>query len=115
MSHPPLAAARETAAVEWDLVRDTVRWSPEAYQVLARDPRLGPLTLDQFPSYLVPQDRPLLCRMVTEALVHGRPLDGVVRVHRPEQPDAAVHCTGRPRLGPDGQVVALKMVLSPVG
>jgi hypothetical protein len=105
-------AARETAAVEWDLVRDTVRWSPDAYRVLARDPQLGPFTLDQFPSLLVPQDRPALCRMVTEALVHGRPLDGVVRIRRERAPAAAVHCTGRPRLGPDGQVVSLRMELS---
>ncbi|MFE9428183.1 hypothetical protein ACFYNO_35095 [Kitasatospora sp. NPDC006697] len=100
------------AAVEWDLLRDTVRWSPTAYRLLARDPRLGPLTLDQLPGQLVEQDRPVLRRMVTEALVHGRPLDGVVRVHRSQGP-APVHCAGRARLGPDGQVVSLRMLLSP--
>ncbi|MCX4750718.1 PAS domain-containing protein [Kitasatospora sp. NBC_01287] len=103
------AAVTAAAAVEWDLVRDTVRWSAAAYPILARDPELGPLTLDQLPGQLVPQDRPALCRMVTEALVHGRPLDGVVRIHRPTGPAAAVHCSGRPVLGPDGQVVSLRM------
>ncbi|PYC82176.1 hypothetical protein C7C46_10710 [Streptomyces tateyamensis] len=105
-------AAPDTATVEWDLVEDAVRWPPEAYRVLARDPRLGPLTLDQLPSQLLAGDRPLLCRMVTAALVHGRPLDGVVRLdHRPA-PAAAVRCTGRPRLGPDGQVVSLRMEIT---
>ncbi|MFE0462594.1 hypothetical protein ACFW1A_25395 [Kitasatospora sp. NPDC058965] len=114
MSHPTLAASRDCAAVEWDLVADTVSWSAEAYRVLARDPRLGPLTLDQLPSYVVAQDRPALCRMVTEALVHGRPLDGVVRVDLGPRPAGAVRCTGRPRLGPDGQVVSLLMELTAV-
>lgn len=107
-SAPP---APTTAAVEWDLLRDTVRWEADAYQVLARDPGLGPLTLDQLPGQLVPQDRPALCRMVTAALVHGRPLDGVVRLLAPGGQDAAVHCSGRPVLGPDGQVVSLRMLL----
>ncbi|MFF7637698.1 PAS domain-containing protein [Kitasatospora sp. NPDC008050] len=107
-SAPP---APTTAAVEWDLLRDTVRWEADAYQVLARDPGLGPLTLDQLPGQLVPQDRPALCRMVTAALVHGRPLDGVVRLLTPGGQDAAVHCSGRPVLGPDGQVVSLRMLL----
>ncbi|GAA1989203.1 hypothetical protein [Kitasatospora viridis] len=100
------------AAVEWDLLRDTVQWSPAAYPLLARDPGLGPLTLDQLPAQLVPQDRPVLRRMVTEALVHGRPVEGVVRVDRgPGQ--SPVHCAGRARRGPDGQVVSLRLVLSP--
>ena len=114
MSHPSLAAARDTAAVEWDLVEDTVRWSPGAYRVLARDPRLGPLTLDQLPSYLVAGDRPLLCRMVTGALVCGRPLDCVVRVDHGADRATAVHCTGRPGFGPDGHVVSLHMELTAV-
>ncbi|MDH6122167.1 hypothetical protein [Kitasatospora sp. GAS204B] len=103
--------AKATAAMEWDLVQDTVSWTAEAYPILARDPGLGPLTLDQLPGQLVPQDRPALSRMMTEALVHGRPLDGVVRIHQPGGTGAAVHCSGRPVLGPDGQVVSLRMLI----
>ncbi|MGF1432368.1 hypothetical protein [Kitasatospora sp. LaBMicrA B282] len=116
LSLPSAPPAQATAAMEWDLLQDTVRWSAEAYPLLARDPELGPLTLDQLPGRLVPQDRPALCRMVTEALVHGRPLDGVVRIERPAGPAGApapfpVHCSGRPVLGPDGQVVSLRMLV----
>ncbi|MDH6143890.1 MULTISPECIES: hypothetical protein [Kitasatospora] len=117
MSHHPLRTAaapapvQEAAAVEWDLVRDAVRWSPAAYQLLARDPALGPLTLDELPGQLLPEDRPVLRRMVTEALVHGRPVAGVLRVA--DSPSArAVACTGRADRGTDGQVVALRMVLN---
>ncbi|WP_327070212.1 hypothetical protein OG500_31560 [Kitasatospora sp. NBC_01250] len=112
---PSAPPAPTTAAVEWDLLRDTVRWEADAYQVLARDPGLGPLTLDQLPGQLVPQDRPALCRMVTAALVHGRPLDGVVHLLAPGDRGPAVHCSGRPVLGPDGQVVSLRMVLRTAG
>lgn len=97
--------------MEWDLVRDTVHWSAQVYPILARDPGLGPLTLDQLPGQLVPQDRPALCRMVTEALVHGSPLDGVIRIQQAGGTVAAVHCSGRPVLGPDGQVVSLRMLI----
>ncbi|MDH6136476.1 hypothetical protein P3T37_005904 [Kitasatospora sp. MAA4] len=100
------------AAAEWDLTADTVHWSPGAYRMLEREPTLGPLTLDQLPSLLVPQDRPALCRMVTEALVHGRSLDGVIRIGpRDDEAASAVHCSGRPVLGPDGHVVSLRIVL----
>ncbi|MDH6109068.1 hypothetical protein P3T36_006009 [Kitasatospora sp. MAP12-15] len=101
----------QVASAEWDLMADTVHWSPAAYRLLDREPGLGPLTLDQLPSLLVPQDRPALCRMVTEALVHGRALDGVVRVGRHEEAAVAVRCSGRPALGPDGHVVSLRMLL----
>lgn len=49
--------------------------------------------------------------MVTEALVHGRPLDGVVRFGQHEQAATAVRCSGRPALGPDGHVVSLRITL----
>lgn len=104
-------APAAVAAAEWDLAADTAYWSPAAFRMLDRDPKLGPLTLDQLPTQLVPQDRPVLCRMVTEALVHGRPLDGVVRVGGPLGDARAVHCSGRPVLGPDGHVVSLRMQL----
>ncbi len=104
-------APAAVAAAEWDLAADTVYWSPDAYRMLARDPRLGPLSLDQLPSQLLAQDRPVLCRMVTEALVHGRPLDGVVRIDGPGGAVRAVHCSGRPVLGPDGHVVSLRVQL----
>jgi hypothetical protein len=123
------APVRGTAAIEWDLVRDTVRWSPAAYRLLARDPELGPLTLDELPGQLLPEDRPVLRRMVTEALVHGRPVAGVLHVANATATAAAhstttaaagtparraVACTGRAHRGADGQVVALRMVLSAV-
>ncbi|WP_157535852.1 PAS domain-containing protein [Kitasatospora mediocidica] len=118
MSHPSTTAAAGgrsspvmIAAAEWDLTADTVRWSPGAYRMLEREPALGPLTLDQLPSLIVPQDRPALRRMVTAALVHGRALDGVVRIGRHEEAASAVRCSGRPALGPDGHVVSLRILL----
>jgi hypothetical protein len=119
MSHHPLRTAaepaplQEAAAVEWDLVKDAVRWPPAAYRLLARDPELGPLTLDELPGQLLAQDRPVLRRMVTEAIVHGRPVAGVLHV-ADVRGARAVACTGRADRGADGQVVSLRMVLNAV-
>ncbi|MFI9275441.1 PAS domain-containing protein [Kitasatospora sp. NPDC052896] len=103
-------AAHSAATAVWNLAEDTVYWSPAVFRLLGHDPALGPLTLDQLPGRLVPRDRPVLCRMVTAALVHGRPLDGTVRVARAGG-GASVHCSGRPELDPDGQVVSLRLRL----
>ncbi|GAA1069275.1 hypothetical protein GCM10009665_76480 [Kitasatospora nipponensis] len=111
LTAPPAPTGPVAGTAEWDLVTDAVYWTAEVYPMLARDPRLGPLTLDQLPSRLVPQDRPALCRMVTEALVHGRPLEGVVRVDRTDRAATSVHCSGRPVLGADGQVISLRLTL----
>jgi len=99
------------AAAEWDLLTDAVHWSPEAFRLLARDPRLGPLTLDQLPAHLLTQDRPAMHRMVTEALVHGQAGAGVVRVRHADGGVGSVRCAGEPVLDEDGHVTALRMLL----
>ncbi|MFE4974625.1 hypothetical protein ACFRAR_21260 [Kitasatospora sp. NPDC056651] len=102
-----------TGSAEWDLLTDGVRWSPEAYLLLGCDPRHGPLGLDRLPDRLPEADRPLLRRMMTDALVHGRPAAGVLRVRRPDGRHDGVDCAGEPVLGPDGTVTALRMLLRP--
>ncbi len=111
----PRGAGRDGAAVvgaaEWDLLTDSVRWSPEAFLLLGRDPRLGPLTLDQLPARLPEQDRPALRRMMTDILVHGRTPTSTVRFPRPSGDPGTVRCAGTPVLDEDGRVTALRMLL----
>ncbi|MEV7188280.1 PAS domain-containing protein [Kitasatospora sp. NPDC093102] len=97
----------------WDLVTDRIQWSPETYRLLGCDPEHGPLSLDRLPDRLPEADRPLLRRMMTDALVHGRHAAGTLRVRRPDGRHDGVECVGEPLLDTDGTVVALRMLLRP--
>ncbi|MFJ9697582.1 hypothetical protein [Kitasatospora sp. NPDC101183] len=100
-------------SAEWDLLTDEVRWNAETYLLLGCDPGTAPLSLDRLPDRLPEADRPLLRRMMTDALVHGRPSAGTVRVRRVGGRHDGVECAGEPVLGPDGTVTALRMLLRP--
>ncbi|MFJ9776854.1 hypothetical protein ACIRVF_37415 [Kitasatospora sp. NPDC101157] len=100
-------------SAEWDLLTDGVRWNAETYLLLGCDPGHGPLSLDRLPDRLPEADRPLLRRMMTDALVHGRPAAGTLRVRRPGGRHDSVECAGEPVLGTDGTVTALRMLLRP--
>ncbi|MFD5464282.1 hypothetical protein ACFWIQ_15880 [Kitasatospora sp. NPDC127059] len=98
-------------SAEWDLLTDGVRWDAETYLLLGCDPDHGPLSLDRLPDRLPEADRPLLRRMMTDALVHGRPAAGTLRIRRPCGRHDDVECAGEPVLGTDGTVTALRMLL----
>ncbi|WP_031071461.1 hypothetical protein [Streptomyces sp. NRRL WC-3742] len=100
-------------SAEWDLLTDEVRWNAETYLLLGCEPGTAPLSLDRLPDRLPEADRPLLRRMMTDALVHGRPSAGTVRVRRVGGRHDGVECAGEPVLGPDGTVTALRMRLRP--
>ncbi|MFH9353697.1 hypothetical protein [Kitasatospora sp. NPDC017646] len=100
-------------SAEWDLLTDGVRWNAETYLLLGCDPGHGPLSLDRLPDRLPEADRPLLRRMMTDALVHGRPAAGTLRIRRPGGRHDDVECAGEPVLGADGTVTALRMLLRP--
>ncbi|MBV2156007.1 hypothetical protein [Kitasatospora sp. SUK 42] len=100
-------------SAEWDLLTDGVHWNPETYVLLGCDPDHGPLSLDRLPDRLPEADRPLLRRMMTDALVHGRPAAGTLRIRRPGGRHDSVDCAGEPVLGADGTVTALRMLLRP--
>ncbi|MER7584631.1 PAS domain-containing protein [Kitasatospora sp. NPDC097691] len=100
-------------SAEWDLLTDGVHWNAETYLLLGCDPDHGPLSLDRLPDRLPEADRPLLRRMMTDALVHGRVAAGTLRIRRPGGRHDNVECSGEPVLGTDGTVTALRMLLRP--
>lgn len=108
---PGGAPARDPAAgtAEWDLLTDDARWSAGAYRLFGCDPAQGPPSLDRLPDRVTEADRPLLRRMMTDALVHGRHPVALVRVHGL----GPVHCEGEPVLGSDGTVTSLRLRLYP--
>ncbi|MBD0691604.1 hypothetical protein [Streptomyces sp. CBMA123] len=105
------AGDRLVGSAEWDLLTDGVRWDAETYLLLGCDPGQGPLSLDRLPDRLPEADRPVLRRMMTDALVHGRPAAGTLRIRRSGGRHDDVECAGEPVLGADGTVTALRMLL----
>ncbi|MFJ1829662.1 PAS domain-containing protein, partial [Streptomyces sp. NPDC088178] len=89
-------------SAEWNLLTDEVTWSEELFQIFGRSPKTGPLSLDELPSLLLPEDQPLLTAMVTDCLVDGRPIDGEFRVLRTDGRMRTLHMMGEPVLDADG-------------
>ncbi|TXS79056.1 MULTISPECIES: PP2C family protein-serine/threonine phosphatase [unclassified Streptomyces] len=101
-------------SAEWNLLTDAASWSPELYQILGRDPATAPLTLDELPSLVLEEDRPMLTAMVTDCLVDAKPIDREFRVVRPDGQLRTVHIMGEPVLDTDGSTAAMWAVLRDV-
>jgi hypothetical protein len=121
----PKAAAERSAApgeallgpvgsAEWNLLTDEAGWSAEFYEILGRDPATPALTLDELPSVVLEEDRPLLTAMVTGCLVDARPIDGEFRIVRPDGAVRTVHLMGEPVLDAGGSTASMWAVLRDV-
>ncbi|WP_371614365.1 GAF domain-containing SpoIIE family protein phosphatase [Streptomyces sp. NBC_00454] len=64
----------------WDLVTDTVTWSDQVYAVFDRDPREGPMSLEELPRHVLPEDLPGLGAAVRRLLTEGRAIDQPFRI-----------------------------------
>ncbi|MEV0848552.1 SpoIIE family protein phosphatase [Streptomyces sp. NPDC049954] len=122
-ARPPRPAARggpdeslphRVGGAEWNLLTDEVSWSPELYAIVGRDPATRPLTLDELPSLVHPEDQPRLTAMVTGCLIDGKPIDGEFRLTRPDGSSRTVHMTGEPVLDTDGATASMWAVLRDV-
>jgi serine phosphatase RsbU (regulator of sigma subunit) len=101
-------------SAEWNLLSDEASWSGELYRILGLDPASPALTLDELPTLVVDEDRPLLTGMVTDCLVDARPIDGEFRVVRPDASVRTVHMMGEPVLDADGSTASMWAVLRDV-
>ncbi len=101
-------------SAEWNLLTDEASWSGELYQILGRDPATPALTLDELPSLVHDEDRPLLTAMVTDCLIDGRPIDGEFGILRPDGGARTVHMMGEPVLDADGSTASMWAVLRDV-
>ncbi|MGW3495345.1 PP2C family protein-serine/threonine phosphatase [Streptomyces sp. NPDC001020] len=113
---PPPAGSllSRVGSAEWNLLTDEASWSGELYQILGRDPATPALTLDELPSLVHDDDRPLLTAMVTDCLVDGKPIDGEFRISRPDGEPRTVHMMGEPVLDATGTTVSMWAVLRDV-
>lgn len=110
----PGRLASRVGTAEWNLLTDGVIWSPELYEIFGRPPEKGPMTLDELPSVMVPEDQGLLQTLVTECLVDGKPIDSEFRVVRPDRRVRTLHMMGEPVLDADGCTAAMWAVLRDV-
>ncbi|MFG3089691.1 SpoIIE family protein phosphatase [Streptomyces antibioticus] len=64
----------------WDLTTNTITWSEQVYAIFDRDPARGPMTLEELPGHLVPDDLPRLGTAVRRLLGEGRAIDQPFRI-----------------------------------
>lgn len=64
----------------WNLSTDTIIWSDQVYAIFVRDPALGPMTLEELPAHLVPDDLPRLGAAVQRLLGDGTAIDQHFRI-----------------------------------
>lgn len=101
-------------SAEWNLLTDEVSWSGELFRIFGRNPEAGPLSLDDLPSVLLPEDQPLLTALVTDCLVDGKPMDGEFRILPPDGRPRTLHMMGEPVLDADGCTASMWAVLRDV-
>ncbi|MBT2428086.1 SpoIIE family protein phosphatase [Streptomyces sp. ISL-112] len=109
------ASANRVGSAEWNLLTDEVSWSEELYEIFGRPPGSPPLSLDDLPSVLLPDDQPKLTSMVTGCLVDGQPMDGEFRIVLPDGQVRTLHMTGEPVLDSEGCTASMWAVLRDVG
>ncbi|MEU6863867.1 SpoIIE family protein phosphatase [Streptomyces sp. NPDC046876] len=64
----------------WNLAGNTILWSEQVYAIFGREPAEGPMTLEELPRHLVPDDLPAVAAAVRRLLGDGTPIDQPFRI-----------------------------------
>ncbi|MFD7868204.1 PP2C family protein-serine/threonine phosphatase [Streptomyces sp. NPDC059783] len=110
----PGSPVGRVGSAEWNLLTDEVSWSGELLRIFGRTAAAGPLSLDELPSALLPDDQPLLTALVTDCLVDGKPIDGEFRIVLPDGRTRTLHMRGEPVLDADGCTASMWAVMRDV-
>lgn len=65
---------------DWDLVTDTITWSPHVFTIFDRDESLGPMRLEDLPEHVLPEDLPQLTDAAQRLLSDGDAIDQPFRI-----------------------------------
>ncbi|MET7455713.1 SpoIIE family protein phosphatase [Streptomyces sp. NPDC005574] len=65
---------------DWNLVTDTVTWSPHVFTIFDRDPAEGPMRLEELPEHVLPEDLADLTGAAQRLLSEGAAIDQPFRV-----------------------------------
>ncbi|CAM5476218.1 hypothetical protein SSPIM334S_01593 [Streptomyces spiroverticillatus] len=90
---------------DWDLVLNKITWSDEVFAVFGRDRALGPITLEELPAHVLPEDLPGVGDAVRQLLGGGRPVDHTFRITRPDGEVRHVRIVAEAELDVDGTPV----------
>lgn len=109
-SHKLLETTERIAHIggwQWDIARDRLAWSDEAYRIFGRKPAEWASTVANFIRAVHPDDRPRLQKAIAASTTNGAPFALEFRVIRPDGTERIVEA--RAELGRDrtGQVVAM--------
>jgi serine phosphatase RsbU (regulator of sigma subunit) len=99
------------ASAEWHLDGGGARWSAQMYGLFGRDPRLGPLPLDELPAHVADQDRPFVDELVRDLVEHANGCEGEFRIVRGDGSGVHVQFVGEPVLDADGSPHAVWALL----
>ncbi|MFD7256516.1 SpoIIE family protein phosphatase [Streptomyces sp. NPDC059874] len=64
----------------WNLAAETIAWSDQVYSIFDRDPREGPMTLEELPEHVLPDDEARLKTAVRRLLSDGESVDEPFRI-----------------------------------
>ncbi|MEE1927286.1 SpoIIE family protein phosphatase [Streptomyces sp. TRM 70351] len=110
----PSEVPGRVGSAEWDFLTDEVQWSPELYAIFGRTVEEGPLSLDELPTWLLPDDQLWMMEAVTDCLVDGKPIDGEFRILRDDGSVRTLHMQGEPVLDGGGRTASMWAVLRDV-
>ncbi|MFE2547548.1 SpoIIE family protein phosphatase [Streptomyces sp. NPDC059355] len=65
---------------DWNLATGIISWSDQMYTIFGRDPGEGPMTLEELPRHLLPDDLPVVAAAVERLLVDGEAVDQPFRI-----------------------------------
>ncbi|MFI8260839.1 MULTISPECIES: SpoIIE family protein phosphatase [unclassified Streptomyces] len=65
---------------DWNLATGSIGWSDQMYTIFGRDPRDGPLTLEELPRHVLPDDLPVVAAALERLLVEGEAVDQSFRI-----------------------------------
>ncbi|MEU7529468.1 SpoIIE family protein phosphatase [Saccharothrix sp. NPDC042600] len=98
---------------EWNLVTNEIDWSDQLYVIFARDPALGPMSLDEIRASVVPEDLPILQNAVRRMLERGERTDTELRLKAGDEVRSG-RFIGEPVLDVQGRPVRLDVVLQDI-
>lgn len=93
---------------EWDIVTQTVSWSPQVFEIFGRDPSTGPpRNLDDVASYYELASAAIVSAKVTAAIQSGETQEYEITLLRPDGQRVNVQASAVPRKDASGRVTSL--------
>jgi PAS domain S-box-containing protein len=96
-------ALTHTGNYEFEVSDGIVLWSQETYHIIARDPALGPPSVEEYMAMVHPQDREVLSRAVAGALASWGTFDIQYRVLLPDGAVKHIRSLGRAQKADSGK------------